>query len=72
VWSGDNQAKDEHILLGALLVNQMGVSGVPFRCSWQEQVSKGRMDPGARSIEGGQPDRRLSRDSPVAGIHDPE
>ncbi len=30
VWSGDNQAKDEHILLGALLVNQMGLSGVPF------------------------------------------
>ena len=29
-WSGDNQAKDEHILLGALLVNQMGLSGVPF------------------------------------------
>jgi alpha-glucosidase len=30
VWSGDNQAKDEHIQLGALLVNQMGLSGVPF------------------------------------------
>jgi alpha-glucosidase len=30
VWSGDNQAKDEHVLLGALLVNQMGLSGVPF------------------------------------------
>jgi alpha-glucosidase len=30
VWSGDNQAKDEHILLGALLINQMGLSGVPF------------------------------------------
>ncbi len=30
VWSGDNQAKDEHILLGALLMNQMGLSGVPF------------------------------------------
>jgi alpha-glucosidase len=30
VWSGDNQAKDEHILLGVLLVNQMGLSGVPF------------------------------------------
>jgi alpha-glucosidase len=30
VWSGDNQAKDEHILLGALLVNTMGLSGVPF------------------------------------------
>ena len=30
VWSGDNQAKDEHILLGALLVIQMGLSGVPF------------------------------------------
>ncbi len=30
VWSGDNQAKDEHILLGTLLINQMGLSGVPF------------------------------------------
>ena len=30
VWSGDNQAKDEHILLGQLLINQMGLSGVPF------------------------------------------
>ena len=30
VWSGDNQAKDEHILLGTLLINTMGLSGVPF------------------------------------------
>jgi alpha-glucosidase len=30
VWSGDNQAKDEHILLGVLLNNQMGLAGVPF------------------------------------------
>ena len=30
VWSGDNQAKDEHIQLGVLLINQMGLSGVPF------------------------------------------
>ena len=30
VWSGDNQAKDEHILLGVLLNNQMGIAGVPF------------------------------------------
>lgn len=30
VWSGDNQAKDEHIQLGALLNNQMGLAGVPF------------------------------------------
>ena len=30
VWSGDNQAKDEHILLGVLLINQMGLAGVPF------------------------------------------
>lgn len=30
VWSGDNQAKDEHILLGVLLNNQMGLSGIPF------------------------------------------
>ena len=30
VWSGDNQAKDEHLLLGVLLNNQMGLAGVPF------------------------------------------
>jgi alpha-glucosidase len=30
VWSGDNQAKDEHIPLGVLLNNQMGLAGVPF------------------------------------------
>lgn len=30
VWSGDNQAKDEHILLGVLLNNQMSLSGIPF------------------------------------------
>jgi len=30
VWSGANQAKDEHILLGVLLNNQMGLAGVPF------------------------------------------
>ncbi|SHK70131.1 glycoside hydrolase family 31 protein [Epilithonimonas mollis] len=30
VWSGDNQAKDEHILLGILLNNQMSLSGIPF------------------------------------------
>ena len=30
VWSGDNQAKDEHILLGCLLNNQLGLAGVPF------------------------------------------
>jgi alpha-glucosidase len=30
VWSGDNQAKDEHILLGVLLNTQMGLAGVPF------------------------------------------
>jgi alpha-glucosidase len=30
VWSGDNQAKDEHIRLGVLLNNQMGLSGIPF------------------------------------------
>lgn len=30
VWSGDNQAKDEHILLGSLLNNTLGLSGIPF------------------------------------------
>ena len=30
VWSGDNQAQDDHILLGVLLNNQMGLAGVPF------------------------------------------
>jgi len=30
VWSGDNQAKDEHILLGTLLNTQMGLAGVSF------------------------------------------
>lgn len=30
IWSGDNQAKDEHLLLGNLLNNQLGLSGVPF------------------------------------------
>lgn len=30
VWSGDNQAKDEHILLGCLLNNQLGLAGIPF------------------------------------------
>lgn len=30
VWSGDNQARDEHIQLGALLNNQLGLVGVPF------------------------------------------
>jgi alpha-glucosidase len=30
VWTGDNQAKDEHILLGVHLTNQLGLSGVPF------------------------------------------
>ncbi|PWS26514.1 glycoside hydrolase family 31 [Pedobacter yonginense] len=30
VWSGDNQAKDEHLLLGVLLNNQMSLSGIPF------------------------------------------
>ncbi len=30
VWSGDNQAKDEHLLLGQLLNTQMSLSGIPF------------------------------------------
>jgi alpha-glucosidase len=30
VWTGDNTAKDEHLLGGALLNTQMGLSGVPF------------------------------------------
>ena len=30
VWSGDNTAKDEGLLSGVLLNNQMGLSGIPF------------------------------------------
>jgi alpha-glucosidase len=30
VWTGDNTAKDEYLLGGALLNTQMGLSGVPF------------------------------------------
>ncbi len=30
MWSGDNQAKDSHVLLGTLLVSQMGLAGVPL------------------------------------------
>lgn len=30
VWSGDNTAKDEYLLGGALLNTQMGLSGIPF------------------------------------------
>jgi len=30
MWSGDNQAKDAHLLLGTLLVAQMGLAGVPL------------------------------------------
>jgi alpha-glucosidase len=30
VWSGDNQAKDEYLLGGILLNNQLGLSGIPF------------------------------------------
>ena len=30
MWSGDNQANDEHLLLGFLLNNQLGLSGIPF------------------------------------------
>ncbi|HLN53083.1 MAG TPA: TIM-barrel domain-containing protein, partial [Lentimicrobium sp.] len=30
LWTGDNQATDEHMMLGARLVNSIGLSGVPF------------------------------------------
>ncbi|UEG54281.1 glycoside hydrolase family 31 protein [Mucilaginibacter daejeonensis] len=30
VWTGDNTATDEHLLLGARLVNSLGVSGMAF------------------------------------------
>jgi len=30
VWSGDNMAKDEYLLSGVLLNNQMGLSGISF------------------------------------------
>jgi alpha-glucosidase len=30
VWTGDNVAYDEHMLLGVRLVNSMGLSGIPF------------------------------------------
>ncbi|MEP2772950.1 MAG: glycoside hydrolase family 31 protein [Fulvivirga sp.] len=30
VWTGDNVASDEHMLLGVRLVNSMGLAGIPF------------------------------------------
>ena len=30
LWTGDNSASDEHMLLGVRLVNSLGLSGVPF------------------------------------------
>ncbi|MBW6492133.1 MAG: glycoside hydrolase family 31 protein [Lentimicrobium sp.] len=30
LWTGDNQATDEHMMLGCRLVNSIGLSGVPF------------------------------------------
>ncbi|MBX7182443.1 MAG: DUF5110 domain-containing protein [Bacteroidia bacterium] len=30
VWTGDNVASDEHMLLGSKLLNSMGLSGIPF------------------------------------------
>ncbi|MEI6455947.1 MAG: TIM-barrel domain-containing protein [bacterium] len=30
VWTGDNEATDEHMLLGARMVNSMGLSGISF------------------------------------------
>ncbi len=30
IWTGDNQATDEHMLLGVRLVNSLGLSGVSF------------------------------------------
>ena len=30
IWTGDNRAEDDHMLLGVRLLNSLGVSGVPF------------------------------------------
>jgi len=30
VWTGDNASTDEHLMLGARLINSLGISGVPF------------------------------------------
>ncbi len=30
IWTGDNLASDEHMLLGCRLVNSLGISGMPF------------------------------------------
>jgi alpha-glucosidase len=30
IWTGDNRAEEEHMLLGVRLLNSLGVSGVPF------------------------------------------
>lgn len=30
VWTGDNVASDEHMMLGMRLINSMGISGIPF------------------------------------------
>jgi alpha-glucosidase len=30
IWTGDNRAEDEHMLLGVRLLNSLGLSGVPF------------------------------------------
>lgn len=30
IWTGDNVANDEHMLLGVRLVNSLGISGIPF------------------------------------------
>lgn len=30
IWTGDNVADDEHMLLGVRLVNSLGITGVPF------------------------------------------
>jgi alpha-glucosidase len=30
VWTGDNTASDDHLLLGARIVNSMGLAGIPF------------------------------------------
>lgn len=30
IWTGDNRAEDDHMLLGVRLMNSLGLSGVPF------------------------------------------
>ena len=76
VWSGDNQAKDEHILLGALLVNQMGLSGVPFTGSRPRRLHRRRQQGPVPSLDrsrrlrpvSAQPSRAVHRSQRALGL----